>query len=379
MYKITIDITLLKSYNIYRKQKETGIFDMKNIIKKTTLIILSIIILLSISITSLAETISENTSEKPEDTIIFDESEFGDVNNDGKKTAADARLLLRCSAHLEDISVRILTYGDYDKNGKITSADARTALRIAASLENITCVLHGHNFSSWTETKESRSKSCKRCNYTQVIKIESSEKIIYLTFDDGPGAYTRTLLDYLSEYDVKATFFVTNQNPNYIHLLKDIVDEGHAIGVHTLTHQWSIYSSEESYLKDFNAMHDIIKDKTGVDTKLFRFPGGTNNTISKNYSTGIMATLCETMTDSGYLYFDWNVDCGDTAGYGSEEIAQTTIEQIKNRKNSIILMHDIKKSTVEAIKTIIEFGLENGYEFKPLDESSPTVHFKPAN
>lgn len=439
----------------------------KNINNIIITVVLAVLTLLSISITSLADssvkitsdTLTEiNSEEETDSTIEFDESKFGDVKNDGRINAADARLLLRCAAELENISVYILTYGDYNSDGEITAADARTALRVAASLEKIACILYGHDFadfvidptcteegyttkkcsrcsttdeskdnivaakghtlvstttkatctkagrftskcsvcgytdadydveaalghsfSGWTETDETRTRNCNRCNYSEVIKINTSGKTIYLTFDDGPGPYTKKLLGYLREYNVKATFFVTNQNPNYIYLLKEMAKDGHAIGVHSLTHQWSIYSGTNSYLKDFNAMHDIIKANTGIDTKIFRFPGGTNNTVSRSYSRGIMASLCKTMTDKGYLYFDWNVDCRDTQGYNSSQIAQTTIAQIKNQKNSIVLMHDIKNSTVEAVPTIIRFGLNNGYKFKIIDASAPSVRFSPVN
>lgn len=438
---------------------------MKNLFRSVVAVIIAIITLLATGTTAPAEDITEDKSDiAAEDTSVdgaieYDESKLGDVNNDGKVNAADARILIRCSANLDSISVYVLTYGDYNKDNRITASDARTALRVAASIEKIYCILNGHdlaafevkptctkegyttqkckrcyftdgsrtnivpaaghklvknttkatctqpglftsvcsvcdhtaekkeaeaalghNYSGWKETASTRSRICKRCGFTDTVKIQTGNgKTIYLTFDDGPGPYTKKLLGYLKKYDVKATFFVTNQNPNYTYLLSDIVKDGHAIGVHSLTHSWSIYSSENSFLKDFNAMHKIIKDETGVDTKIFRFPGGTNNTVSRSYSRGIMASLAETMTEKGYLYFDWDVDCGDTAGYSSNKIAQTTINQIKGRKTAIVLMHDIKYRTVEAVNAIIEFGLNNGYEFKVLDESSPAVRFKPVN
>ena len=234
----------------------------------------------------------------------------------------------------------------------------------------------GHSFGVWELSGKTKTRICKTCKYKETAK---NVKTIYLTFDDGPGAYTEKLLKYLKQYDVKATFFVTNQNPKYKYVLKKIVEDGHAIGVHSNTHQWSIYSSRKSYLNDFNTMHKIILDETGVDTKIFRFPGGTNNTVSRKYSRGIMKDLASYMTNEGYIYFDWNVDCYDTSGYNSSKIAQATINQIKNRHSSVVLMHDIRNSTVEAVKTIIEYGLKNGYEFAVIDESTPRVQFKPAN
>ncbi|MBR5496770.1 MAG: polysaccharide deacetylase, partial [Clostridia bacterium] len=223
-----------------------------------------------------------------------------------------------------------------------------------------------------------KTRSCTRCSYSETEKIQNS-KIVYLTFDDGPGQYTERLLGYLRKYDVKATFFVTNQFPKYIYNLKTMAEDGHAIGVHTLTHSWNIYSGEYSYMKDFNAMHDIIKRETGIDTKIFRFPGGTNNTVSRSYCRGIMSAMSRKMINNGYYYFDWNVDCCDTLGYSASQIASTTIGQIKGKSESIVLMHDIKKATVDAIPTIIEYCLNNGYVFDVLDENSPAIRFSPVN
>ena len=234
----------------------------------------------------------------------------------------------------------------------------------------------GHSFGIWSLQGETKSRICKKCSFKETAE---NRKTIYLTFDDGPGPYTEKLLSYLEEYNVKATFFVTNQMPRYRYLLKEIVNDGHAIAVHTLTHQWSIYSGKQSYLNDFNAMHRIILEDTGVDTKIFRFPGGTNNTVSRSYSRGIMSAMAKHMTDAGYIYFDWNVDCGDTLGYSSSKIASYTISQIKGRHSSVVLMHDIKNTTVEAVKTIIKYGLDNGYEFAVIDESTPRVQFRAVN
>lgn len=427
-------------------------------------LILAVSVILSVSMTSLADSSYEDATDITEDYSWGEEESteaqdpfehFGDVNNDGKITAFDARLLLRCSAQLEPITSLIFERGDYNSDGVITAADARTALRVSCSVEKLVCILYGHEyedfvvlpdcvnegyttqkctqcgytdgsrkdvvsvgghtlvetvtpatctvpgyfvsscsvcgfvaetyetapvtdhtFSEWTEYSDYKERKCTVCGFAERFEYDRS---IFLTFDDGPGQYTSRLLGILRKYDVKATFFVTNQFPSYVHLVEDIVNDGHAIGVHSLTHEWSIYRSESSYLADFNKMHDIILERTGVDTKIFRFPGGTNNTISRNYAYGIMNRLVDTMTDKGYVYFDWNVDCGDTLGYSASRIANTTINQISGRKNSIVLMHDIRYNTIEAISTIIEWGLDNGYSFRTLNEYSPTVQFRPVN
>lgn len=426
--------------------------------KLKAILCMSLLMLTAIHIPILAfatQIQEQYTAEDIENTQLFDEKRFGDVDNNKNITASDSRMLLRCSVGLEEVTEDILLYGDFTKDSIISSEDARIALRVAVGLENTACILHGHKFeklsikatctkrgyttnkcincvqtdgtktdivtpsghklatnttkatcttngiattycvickhieseavtetayghhySFWESNGKEKSKTCKNCSH----KIISDKgKTVYLTFDDGPGPYTEKLLAYLDEYDVKATFFVTNQMPRYRYVIKKIAENGHTVGVHTLTHQWNIYSSKEKYLNDFNAIHKIIEDDTGIDTKIFRFPGGTNNTVSRSYSRGIMSTMSKYMLSQGYSYYDWNVDCCDTLGYSSTQIANTTISQIRNKNFSIVLMHDIKNTTVEAVRTIIKFGLDNGYEFLPIDESIPIVRFSPVN
>lgn len=205
---------------------------------------------------------------------------------------------------------------------------------------------------------------------------------IYLTFDDGPGPYTRQLLDVLKKHNVKATFFVCDKGPTYNKIMKDIVDEGHAIAIHSATHDYNkIYASEEAFFEDLNAMSDIIYKYAGVRTTLMRFPGGSSNMVSK-FNPGIMTRLTQMVEDQGYQYFDWNVDSDDAGGTRTAEGVFYNVAHGKNDvwrgcedgKVSVVLQHDIHKYSVEAVEKIIKWGLENGYQFLPLDATSPKAH-----
>jgi len=204
---------------------------------------------------------------------------------------------------------------------------------------------------------------------------------IYLTFDDGPYKYTEDILKILDTYNIKATFFVTNQFPKYQYVIKKEYEAGHAIGIHTYSHQWSIYESRETYLDDFKKIDDIVYNETGMHTKIFRFPGGSSNQVSRNYCKGIMTELAKYMTEQNYIYFDWNVDSGDTnkKDNSTKAIIKNVKKSLKGDGNYIVLMHDIKKNTLEALPEIIEYALSLGYEFKSLDENSPEIHFRIAN
>ncbi len=198
-------------------------------------------------------------------------------------------------------------------------------------------------------------------------------KVIYLTFDDGPCAYTRQLLDVLDAYGVKATFFVVdNGNPE---LIAEIVKRGHAIGIHSVTHTYrEIYASPEAFMNDLLTMQQIIYEASGVKTYLMRFPGGSSNTISR-FNKGIMTYLTQAVQDCGFQYFDWNVDSMDAGGAKkAEEVFNNVVGSVQGRRVSVVLQHDIKSFSVEAVEKILSWGLANGYTFLPLDMTSPTVH-----
>lgn len=209
----------------------------------------------------------------------------------------------------------------------------------------------------------------------QTATTSSGNKVVYLTFDDGPGAHTQQLLDILDKYNVKVTFFVTNVNSGYENMIAKEA-AGHTVAIHSASHDYKkIYSSVDAYFADLNEMSDIIYAQTGQRPKLIRFPGGSSNTVSLKYCSGIMTTLTKAVTDQGYKYFDWNVSSGDAGGTTStEEVYQNVVNGMKSHNVSVVLQHDIKGFSVNAVERIIQWGLANGYTFLPLTTSTEDVH-----
>lgn len=207
------------------------------------------------------------------------------------------------------------------------------------------------------------------------------DKVVYLTFDDGPSKHTATLLNILDKYGVKATFFVTNQFPSQQGMIGEAHRRGHTIALHTYNHKFNeVYASEAAYYEDLQKIHDIAYAQTGVTPTIVRFPGGTSNTVSRKYCKGIMSTLADTLSYHGYFYCDWNVDSRDAAGAKSTDaIASNVIAGIQKHNISIVLQHDIYGNSVNAVEQIIFWGLENGYTFLPMTESTPMVHFPASN
>lgn len=210
----------------------------------------------------------------------------------------------------------------------------------------------------------------------QTATTSSGNKVVYLTFDDGPGAHTQQLLDILDKYNVKVTFFVTNVNSGYENMIAKEAAAGHTVAIHSASHDYKkIYSSVDAYFADLNEMSDIIYAQTGQRPKLIRFPGGSSNTVSLKYCSGIMTTLTKAVTDQGYKYFDWNVSSGDAGGTTStEEVYQNVVNGMKSHNVSVVLQHDIKGFSVNAVERIIQWVLANGYTFLPLTTSTEDVH-----
>ncbi|MDR1891473.1 MAG: polysaccharide deacetylase [Oscillospiraceae bacterium] len=214
-------------------------------------------------------------------------------------------------------------------------------------------------------------------------KLPDEEKYVYLTFDDGPTPVTPKILDVLAAKKVKATFFVIGCNTDYQHNMKRIAEEGHAIGLHSFSHDYKkVYKSEDAFWDEFNRLNAIVKAQTGSESRVIRFPGGASNTISK-FNPGIMTRLTKDVEEKGYVYVDWNVYSGDADGgnVSADSIVSRVISDTGNQKNAVVLMHDAadKNTTVQALPRIIDYYAQKGYMFETLTTESPACRQKVAN
>lgn len=229
---------------------------------------------------------------------------------------------------------------------------------------------------------EAIDRSGNKATFTKevtVIKRRATypgENVVYLTFDDGPSYITPKILDILDRYNVKATFFVVGFNENYFDYIKKAYDAGHTIALHTYSHDYSIYTSSETYFNDLQKISDLVYEKTGYRSPYIRFPGGSSNTISANYNRGIMSKLVNEVHVKGYEFYDWNVSSADASGFGIP--ASTIIDSSTNCSGgtAMILFHDAngKETTAEALPSIIEHYKSLGYVFKGIDETTSGFH-----
>ena len=217
----------------------------------------------------------------------------------------------------------------------------------------------------YTITYTTKDKAGNEAKSTR--KVIVSNGVIYLTFDDGPNSgTTNVILDILKEEGVKATFFVTNNGPD--ELIKREYDEGHTVALHTASHDYSIiYSSDEAYFNDLYSVQNRVKRITGQESKIIRFPGGASNTVSRRYSNGIMSRLTQEVVNRGFKYYDWNISSGD-AGSTTEAsgVYSNVVNSLRHDRVNMVLMHDIKPYTRDAIRDIIRYGKNNGYRFEKI-------------
>ena len=182
------------------------------------------------------------------------------------------------------------------------------------------------------------------------IKPESEERVVYLTFDDGPiPQSTPWLLDTLDRYGIKATFFMVGDNVRkYPHLYQEIIKRGHRAGNHTMHHLDGSRSLTRKYVKD-------VEEAAGyIETDLFRPPHGWMRFAQKEFVNRKFRIIMYDLVTRDYSKY---VD------------ASRIVQNVKNyaRPGSIIVFHDSLKSRNKletALPECIEWLIGQGYEFR---------------
>ena len=280
-----------------------------------------------------------------------------------------------------DNKVYINVGGSYKEYGYQASdncdGDITSKVVVTGSVDTKTAGEYTITYKVSDESKNETTLKRKVYVYKSSNSTAQSGKNIYLTFDDGPSKYTSKLLDVLKKYDVKATFFVTGNGKGYEDMILRAYNEGHTIGLHSNTHNYSIYASEETYFNDLYAIQEKVKNITGYTSMIIRFPGGSSNTVSRRYDGGthIMSKLTKEVEQKGFRYFDWNVGGGDAGSVTTTSgVVNNVLKGLGNGSTYIVLQHDTKGFSVDAVETIIQYGLSHGYTFRAIDMTTPTVH-----
>lgn len=218
---------------------------------------------------------------------------------------------------------------------------------------------------------------------TEILEPEAEQEEqgrhkVYLTFDDGPSIYTADILDILAEYDVKATFFVVGkEDAASQELLKRIVEEGHTLGMHSYTHKYSeLYQSLDTFSEDCTKLQEYLYQVTGVESRFYRFPGGSSNKVSNmDMLEGI-----DYLHSQGLEYYDWNISSGDGGSVllSASTLLKNCMDGMQEQDSSMILLHDSasKKTTVEALPDIIEniLAVEDTVILPITEDTEPVQH-----
>ncbi len=230
-----------------------------------------------------------------------------------------------------------------------------------------------------TQVESTTAKESSTNNNSETGQGEyDGVKKVYLTFDDGPSSITPQILDILDCYGVKATFFtVCNTSEDAIKNMQRIVNSGNTIAIHSLTHVYSqVYASIDSFKEDVLGMQQFIYDNTGYKPFLYRFPGGSSNTIAKCD----IGECIDFLDSAGFEYFDWNVESGDATAnmLPKDTIVNNVLSSIGDYEEYVVLMHDAepKKTTLEALPEIIEGIQSKGYQILPITENTKPVHHR---
>ena len=190
-----------------------------------------------------------------------------------------------------------------------------------------------------------------------VWNVQTDQKLIALTFDDGPNpVYTPQILDLLHQYQAKATFFVLGKRVKmYPAIAIREVNEGHEIANHTFDHHFLKNYPPERIVEEIRQTQEVIFDITEQMPSVFRPPGGF-------YNDALLQSMKEDKLT--VVMWSWYQDTKDWKKPGADKIVQTVLNNVHN--GDIILFHDLEgdcSQTVEALKRILPELQQRGYRF----------------
>ena len=273
---------------------------------------------------------------------------------------------------LDDLTVSLNTTPDL-KAGVEVSDNSLEDIQYKIDDKNLDTSKEGTYEVTYVAKDSSGNKITVKRKVNVIKKIgsdkQSNEKVVYLTFDDGPSkSVTIPILDILKENNVKATFFVLGSNAErYPEIVKRAYQEGHYIANHSFTHVYAnIYASPQNVLDEYNRTEIAIKNAIGnqnYNSRLFRFPGGTSGGKYANTKKDAVNLL----NQNNVAHLDWNALTADAAGLENvDEMLKYVEKTIGNKNSVVILMHDtgIKKGTSELLPRLIQMLKEKGYVFE---------------
>ncbi|WP_139367981.1 polysaccharide deacetylase family protein [Priestia abyssalis] len=199
------------------------------------------------------------------------------------------------------------------------------------------------------------------------------QKPVYLTFDDGPTKDTPYILDILKQFNVKATFFMLDgQMKRFPDITKRVVEEGHAVGCHGVSHDIrKIYAHDRSALQEMQQCSETLKAFTNVDSSLIRVPFGSVPYLKEPHRSQLK--------QARFQLWDWNVDSEDWNSKTPAQVIHNVLPALnrleREGRTPIILFHD-KEVTVHSLNEILTFTQQSGYQPILISEAMRPMEFR---
>ena len=220
----------------------------------------------------------------------------------------------------------------------------------------------GLSFHHSGTTPEGPASADRLGQYNAVYAGSPEEPVLYLTFDAGyENGHTEKILDTLKKHDVKAAFFLVG---NYLQknadLVRRMVDEGHIVGNHTMTHpDMSAISDPEAFRQELEGLESLFREVTGKELpKYYRPPQGIyseeNLKMAKDlgYQTGCWSLA----------YKDWDNSKQPTADYAMGKLLPRT------HNGAVILLHSTSQTNAEVLDQLLTQWKQDGYRFETIDK-----------
>ncbi len=237
--------------------------------------------------------------------------------------------------------------------------DEASASAVGVADDSLRVLAVGLEAPTWDSVKEANinAEGPNQIDDTYT-SIKTKEKVLAITFDDGPHASnTPRLLDILKERNVRATFYVVGNMVRYRpEMLRRMVAEGHEIGNHTVTHGTLSKMSMDGVRKELQAAHDQIEAATGVPPRTMRPPGGAITKAQKQM----------VLSEFGYPTVLWSCDPKDWQKPGVSVVTQRLVDGAY--PGGILLMHDLHKASIDAVPAALDTLLSRGYRFVTVTE-----------
>lgn len=215
------------------------------------------------------------------------------------------------------------------------------------------------------------STNGKASSVKPVTPVTSNEKVVYLTFDDGPNENTKKVLETLKKYKIKATFFVLGDNAmSNPDLIRAELESGNYVGMHSMTHNFNKLYKQKQFVPEMKTLQKYFEDYLGIKPTLIRPPYGSK--------PGLKQDIRDQLVNSQLHVWDWTIDSLDWT-YNKTPKSKSVPAIVNNVLNEathnqeVVLMHDIHSQTADALPAIIEGLQKKGYTFKPYNENK---HFE---